>query len=68
MIYLLIVLFVNVDDSIGLEPCASVPETSVDDSNRPEIRVVIVNLVDGVGPAVADSNTSHLELKSLIGQ
>lgn len=55
-----VVLVEDVDDAFGLEPVAGVSELVADNACTVEEGVVVVELVGGVGPAVADGNPFEL--------
>lgn len=44
----------NVYHAVGLVPGAGLAEASVDHADRPQVCVVVVDLVDGIGPAVTN--------------
>lgn len=52
---ILIFTIIYVDDGMSLEPCADISELFLYDSYRPEIRIVIVDLIYRVSPAITNA-------------
>lgn len=53
----LIITIVDVKNSISLEPSADISEFALHYSHRPKIRIIVVNLVYWISPAVTDTYT-----------
>lgn len=59
--YFLIVALVDADNGVGLVPVASVPEFVANNTNRPQIAIVVIDLIDRVSPAIANRYTLEIE-------
>ena len=63
--YVFVVTIVHVDNGVSLEPCAYVSELAVNNTDRPQERIIEVDLVHWVSPAVTNAEAFQLNSSRL---